>query len=117
VVGFGLRNVADIGQTLQEVLHVLKPGATFVSLDTAVVRWAVLKPCWNLYMNTWVPLLGWLLADSKDMYRYLFESSEHFLQPAELQRAMDAAGYQHTGFAYRPRFLGGAALVWGQKPD
>ena len=116
MVGFGLRNVADISQTLDEIKRVLKPGSMFVSLDTAIPL-PLFRPFYYAYMNFWVPLLGHFLVNSKTMYGYLTSSSYNFLQPGLLAQKLLEHGFQETGYAIRPRWVGGAAIVWGKKPE
>jgi demethylmenaquinone methyltransferase / 2-methoxy-6-polyprenyl-1,4-benzoquinol methylase len=116
VVGFGLRNVASIEIVLQEVHRVLRPGAWFVTLDTAEAEWRAILPFFRFYMNWIVPMLGKLFAGSKGMYAYLSSSAAAFQKPSELARMLQQSGFSDTGYAFRPRILGGAALVWGRKP-
>jgi demethylmenaquinone methyltransferase/2-methoxy-6-polyprenyl-1,4-benzoquinol methylase len=116
VVGFGLRNVVDLPHTLAEVRRVLKPGAAFVSLDTAGTEWQALQPFYRVYMKTMVPLLGALFARSRGMYAYLTASAQAFHPPQELAELFARAGFIETGYAYKPPILGGAALVWGRRP-
>lgn len=115
-VGFGLRNVASIEVVLQEVHRVLRPGAWFVNLDTAGSEWRAVEPFYKMYMRVLVPLMGRLFAGSRDMYAYLSSSAAAFETPQELQNLLRKAGFAQTGYAYRPRIVGGAALVWGRKP-
>lgn len=116
LVGFGLRNVVSMDQTFQEVFRTLKPGAIFLSLDTAGSEWPSLQGIQRFYMNRVVPLMGALLAGSRKMYSYLSASAEAFTPPQELEALFKRHGYIDTGYAYRPRVIGGAALVWGRKP-
>jgi len=113
--GFGLRNVKSVETALREVRRVLKPGAIFVSLDTAGTEWPILAPFHRFHMKRIVPLLGEWFAQSRSMYSYLTASAEAFPPPQELQSLLDRCGFRDTGYAYRPRFLGGAALVWGRR--
>ncbi|MBD3265174.1 ubiquinone/menaquinone biosynthesis methyltransferase [bacterium] len=115
-VGFGLRNLSDLDAGLQEILRVLKPRGKLVSLDTAQAEYNIFQPFWRMYMHGWIPLLGKWMADSKEMYTYLTSSSEAFFQPRPLCDKMKQAGFSHTGYTYKPKGIGGAAIVWGQKP-
>ncbi len=114
-VGFGLRNVPVLEETLEEVRRVLKKGSRFVSLDTAGCEWKILTPFYRAYMFGAVPFFGKFLAGSETMYRYLSTSAAAFHPPEELQACFERAGFRNTGCVYRPRLLGGAALVWGER--
>lgn len=116
MVGFGLRNVVSIESVLREVIRVLRPGGRFVNLDTAESEWRIAQPFYKFHMKWMVPLLGRWLAGSEEMYAYLTSSAAAFETPDGLSRLLQQAGFIETGFAYRPRIVGGAALVWGQKP-
>ncbi|MBI1388053.1 MAG: ubiquinone/menaquinone biosynthesis methyltransferase [bacterium] len=115
MVGFGLRNVTSIETALREALRVLRPGARLVNLDTAGAEWRPLNPALRFHMNVLVPLLGGMLAGDRGMYAYLASSSAAFETPEQLCALFERCGFVETGYAYRPRLVGGAALVWGRK--
>lgn len=116
VVGFGLRNVASIEAALLETFRVLRPGGRFVSLDTAGPEWRGWMPLYKFHMDYVVPFLGKMFGGSREMYAYLASSSAAFQSPGELCALFEKCGFIETGYAYRPRFVGGAALVWGRRP-
>lgn len=116
LVGFGLRNLVSMETGLREIGRVLKPGARLVNLDTAPAEWTMLQPMYSLYMNQIVPRIGAWITGAGDMYTYLASSAAAFDPPQELQQRFGECGYVNTGFAFRPRVVGGAALVWGERP-
>lgn len=116
VVGFGLRNVVSIETTLKETFRVLRPGGRFVSLDTAGPEWKGWRPLYKFHMNYMVPFLGRIFGGSREMYAYLASSAAAFQSPGQLRALLETCGFEDTGFSYRPRGIGGAALVWGRRP-
>lgn len=113
IVGWGLRNVADLDLALAEVLRVLRPGGRFVSLEMSqpsspLVR-SVSKRLFGL-----VPAVGRLFGKG-GAYRYLKESSERFLSPQEVSDSFAKAGFGGVGF--RPLAFGNLCIHWGEKPS
>ncbi len=93
IVSFGLRNVVDIQQAINEMTRVVKPGGWVVNLDTCP---DVKLPGFWLYFSTIMPIMGKLLALDKKAYSYLSQSTKHFLTPDELGKLFVNAGLQHV---------------------
>ena len=93
-IGYGLRNVPNLNECLQEILRVLKPGGVLVSLDVGKVRLPVIKELNNFYFFRIVPLIGNLLMPGQDMFQYLPNSSLEYPNQELLKRLMFEAGYQ-----------------------
>jgi len=73
-IGFGLRNVTDKARALAAMRRVLKPGGQLLVLEFSQPRLPALKPLYDAYSFRVLPLLGKLVANDADSYRYLAES-------------------------------------------
>jgi demethylmenaquinone methyltransferase / 2-methoxy-6-polyprenyl-1,4-benzoquinol methylase len=113
VSGFLLRNVIDIGKSLNEQIRVLKDGGKWVALDTTRPRQNLLYPFVMLHLRYIIPGLGRILTGHTDAYHYLPESTENFLRAEELARRMVDSGLQDVGFQLH--MLGTIAIHWGRK--
>ena len=91
VVGFGLRNMTHKESALAEMLRVLRAGGRLLVLEFSQV-WKPLKPLYDGYSFKVLPLLGKLVADDADSYRYLAESIRRHPGQEELKRMMEQAG-------------------------
>ena len=91
VVGFGLRNMTHKETALAEMLRVLRTGGRLLVLEFSQV-WEPLKPLYDAYSFKVLPLLGKLVADDADSYRYLAESIRRHPGQEELKRMMEQAG-------------------------
>ena len=70
-VGFGVRNLADIGAGLQEMARIIKPGAKLVVLEFSDnPRWP-LRVLFRLYFHHILPRIGRLISRHDSAYRYL----------------------------------------------
>src|SRR6266487_1181063 len=98
LVGFGVRNLADLDRGLSEAARVLKPGARFVILEFATPRFAPLRAMYLFYFRRVLPAIGRLVSKHRDAYTYLPESVLAFPEPAALARRVVAAGFHDVGF-------------------
>ena len=96
IVGFGIRNLADLDDGLREVLRVLRPGARFVILEFSTPRSAVVRELYNVYFHHILPASGGAISGHQTAYRYLPESVRHFPVAEALADRMRRAGYQNV---------------------
>ncbi len=114
-IGFGLRNVPDILHVLTEMKRVVKPGGMVVSLELSKPEWPIFKQVYSLYLNGVLPLLGKLVANRYDQYRWLPESLKNFPDSRKLADLFREAGLEQVQFY---SLTGGvAALHIGYKPN
>ncbi|MBP3039177.1 demethylmenaquinone methyltransferase [Bacillaceae bacterium Marseille-Q3522] len=107
-IGFGLRNVPDYMQVLQEMRRVAKPGGTVVCLETSQPTLPGYKQLFYFYFRYIMPLFGKLFAKSYREYSWLNESARQFPGMKELANMFRAAGL--TNVTYKA-YSGGAAAV------
>jgi demethylmenaquinone methyltransferase/2-methoxy-6-polyprenyl-1,4-benzoquinol methylase len=98
LVGFGVRNLADLDAGLREAARVLKPGARFVILEFTTPRFAPLRAAYLFYFRRILPAIGRLVSKHRDAYTYLPESVLAFPEPAALAQRLAAAGFSNVGF-------------------
>jgi demethylmenaquinone methyltransferase/2-methoxy-6-polyprenyl-1,4-benzoquinol methylase len=115
-VGWGLRNVPDIGRVAAEMRRIIKPGGMVVSIDMAQPWIPGFREAYWLAFEHIVPRLGAFLAGGREKeYRYLFESAREFLSQRELAELFRRSGLVQTGWV---NICGGAlAMVYGSKSE
>src|SRR5207248_10569188 len=82
VVGFGIRNVADLTAGLRELRRVLRPSGRLGILEITTPR-GILAPFYRLWFDRIIPLLGRLLPGGA-AYTYLPASVRRFPAPEQL---------------------------------
>jgi demethylmenaquinone methyltransferase/2-methoxy-6-polyprenyl-1,4-benzoquinol methylase len=113
LVGFGVRNLADLAAGLAELARVLKPGARLVILDFATPRSAPMRALYLFYFRRVLPVVGRLVSGHPTAYTYLPESVMGFPDPEALTRALSDAGLKDVGYQL---LTGGiVAISWGDR--
>ena len=91
--GYGLRNVPDLRQSLQEIRRVLAPGGRFLSLDFTLPRQpSFAPPTWRTCASVG-GVVGQWLHDDPDTYRYIPESLARYPGAAGVATLMREEGF------------------------
>jgi demethylmenaquinone methyltransferase/2-methoxy-6-polyprenyl-1,4-benzoquinol methylase len=109
-VGFGVRNLDDLGRGLSEFRRVLRPGGRLAVLEITSPR-GPLSLFYRLWFDRLVPLLGRTLPGGS-AYTYLPASVRRFPGAVEFAELMRRAGFEPV--AYRLLAGGIVALHVGE---
>ncbi len=95
-IAFGIRNVTDPQQALQEIYRVLKPGGRFICLEFSRVRNNALRAFYDSYSFNVIPRIGQVVAQDRDSYQYLVESIRQFPDQERFAAMMEKAGFRRV---------------------
>ena len=97
IVAFGLRNMTHKDIALREMLRVTKPGGTVIVLEFSKI-WGPLQPAYDTYSFKLLPVMGKLIANDAESYRYLAESIRMHPSQKELKELMEEAGFERVEY-------------------
>lgn len=108
MVGWGMRNLADLDSGLREAARVLKPGARLVILEMAIPEWQPLRGAYLFYFQQLLPRIGRWVSKHTTAYDWLPESTRAFPAPAAFARRIEAAGFRDVRYSL---FFGGVTAL------
>lgn len=76
--GYGLRNVPNLADALDEIARVLRPGGRLLSLDFNRPQSPLIRSVYLAYLTVVGSALGWALHRDPDTYRYIPESVRRY---------------------------------------
>ena len=108
-IGFALRNVSDLDAAFRELHRVLRPGGRIALLEFGRPKPLWLKNGHRIWLAFAVPLIGILTTGKVGPFLYLRRSILQFLEPAEVLRRLEAAGFRQPE---AEPLSGGIALIY-----
>ena len=111
-ISYGIRNVTDINQTLNEAFRVIKPGGRFMCLEFSKIDNEMLNFFYKQYSKT-IPLIGKYIVGASQPYEYLINSIDKFYDQNQLLELMTNTGFSNV--EYRNLSSGVSAIHSGWK--
>ncbi|HEV7930978.1 MAG TPA: demethylmenaquinone methyltransferase [Actinomadura sp.] len=112
-ISFGLRNVADTGQALREMLRVTRPGGRLLVCEVSSPPNRLLALGHRLHLRYGLPLLA-KVSSNPDSYTYLAESTLAWPDQAALAGLLRDAGWEAV--RWRDLTFGVVALHHARRP-
>lgn len=97
-ISFGLRNVTDKDAALKAMYRVLKPGGRLLILEFSKPVFEPLSKAYDLYSFTALPLMGKIIANDSESYKYLAESIRMHPDQQTLKQMMQQAGFENCDY-------------------
>jgi ubiquinone/menaquinone biosynthesis methyltransferase len=92
--GYGLRNVPDLRQAIQEIRRVLSPGGRLLSLDFNRPEHPLVRAAYLAYLTAVGSTLGAVLHGDPDTYRYIPESIRQYPGAQGVARLLEAESFE-----------------------
>lgn len=112
-ISFGIRNVTQPQEALNEAFRVLKPGGRLMVLEFSQIPNELMQKAYDLYSFNIIPRMGQAIAGDRDSYQYLVESIRQFPNQETFLEMVKKAGFENA--KYRNLTMGVACLHSGWK--
>ena len=116
-ISFATRNINlnrnILIQSFSEFYRTLKPGGSFINLETSQPSSSLVRTFFHLFIKTFVKPVGSFISGSKESYIYLSKTIPKFYSAKQLKEILSVAGFDEV--SYKKLFLGIAAIHHGLK--
>ena len=96
--GYGVRNFAELDQSLAEIFRVLKPGGQLRILEFTYPTNKLVRFFYDFYFTRIVPRIGRRLTDNGDAFIYFMNSVKSFAKGREFLDILERNGFSDTSF-------------------
>ena len=96
-ISFGLRNTANLNESLNEAYRVLKPGGRFLCLEFSKIQNSNLDYLYKNYSKI-IPFIGKIVMGEKEPYEYLVKSIDKFVNQKELIGIMKENKFEECNY-------------------
>lgn len=97
-IAFGLRNVTDKERALASMFRVIRPGGRLLVLEFSKPVLPLLSKVYDAYSFSALPMMGKLVANDSDSYRYLAESIRMHPDQDTLKGLIEDAGFEKVEY-------------------
>jgi len=97
-MAFGLRNVTNKDNALAEFNRVLKPGGRLLVLEFSKTKNPLLSKAYDIYSFSALPMMGKLITNDAESYRYLAESIRMHPDQETLKSMFQDAGFANCEY-------------------
>jgi demethylmenaquinone methyltransferase/2-methoxy-6-polyprenyl-1,4-benzoquinol methylase len=92
-MAYGIRNVQNPMQCIQEIFRTLKPGGRIGILELTRPTHPFLRICHQVYLKKFLPIIGRWLTTNQEAYQYLCQSIHTFISPQKIEEMLHTQGF------------------------
>jgi len=97
-IAFGLRNITEKKAALKSMYEKTKYGGCLIILEFSSVVIPIIKQLYDAYSFKLIPLMGSIVANDENSYRYLVESIRMHPDQEALKNMIEEAGYKKVEY-------------------
>jgi demethylmenaquinone methyltransferase / 2-methoxy-6-polyprenyl-1,4-benzoquinol methylase len=112
-IAFGIRNLPDIDNFIQDVFRVLAPGGQLAILELVRPKNKIIGKIHSYYLGAILPLVGGVVSGRRFAYLYLAKTINTFIDQSDLKIMLERYGFKHV--AFHPQTFGVATIVVCEK--
>jgi len=96
-ISFGIRNIDNIDNALEEAYRVLKPGGRFLCLEFSKIENNLLNKIYKTYSKS-IPKIGKIIVGKSEPYEYLINTIEKFYSQNELSQKIKNRNFENVSY-------------------